>query len=155
MSDVGLDRLRDIHLPPPVGWWPPAPGWWLLALLAIAAIAGWLYARRRAAKRYYRRAALRQAGEDFRRWQHDADAAAYADRCQRLLKETALTAYPREAVAALSGDAWLQFLDRQLRRPTFTQPPLDRLAHHYRADTAPPDPAQLHAATVRWIRRHR
>ena len=25
-----LAELRDIHLPPEIGWWPPAYGWWIL-----------------------------------------------------------------------------------------------------------------------------
>jgi hypothetical protein len=28
-------HLRDIHLPPPAGWWPLAPGWWILIGIAL------------------------------------------------------------------------------------------------------------------------
>ena len=45
-----LSQLRDIHLPDTGGFWPPAPGWWLLALIALAALAGliwWLRRQRR------------------------------------------------------------------------------------------------------------
>ncbi len=41
--------LRDIVLPPRIGWWPPAPGWWILLLLLVAtsAIGVWLWRKRR------------------------------------------------------------------------------------------------------------
>src|SRR5690606_35110615 len=50
--------LRDIHLPPPVGWWPPAPGWWILAGVLLLAIGAALVLRRA-----HRRRALRRAAE--------------------------------------------------------------------------------------------
>ena len=36
-----LAELRDIHLPPEIGWWPPAYGWWILitALLTLTIFA--------------------------------------------------------------------------------------------------------------------
>src|SRR5690606_15972259 len=53
-----LDQLRDMHLPPPPGWWPPAPGWWLtgglLLLLVALGVAAWR--RHRSANAYRRRA---------------------------------------------------------------------------------------------------
>ena len=33
--------LRDLHLPPDIGWWPMAPGWWVLLAIAAAALV-WL-----------------------------------------------------------------------------------------------------------------
>lgn len=36
--------LRDIHLPPPIGWWPLASGWWWLVaivMLSVLALAVW------------------------------------------------------------------------------------------------------------------
>jgi len=43
-----IARMRELHLPDPVGWWPPAPGWWVVAVLvAIALVLGWHVWRRR------------------------------------------------------------------------------------------------------------
>ncbi len=146
-----LAQLRDIHLPPPVSSWPPAPGWWLLALLLVvlltAAIALWLRRRRRNA---YRRAALvelQRLGAD-----HAADVAAI----NALLKRTALAAGFTES-AALSGEAWLQFLERTRGRgaPLLQSPDRDALLSLYAPAARATDATQLQKIAARWIRRHR
>jgi hypothetical protein len=151
-----LQQLRDIHLPPPVGWWPPAPGWWLLAALALAALLalGWWLLRRHRRRRY-RRLALAQAQHLYRQWQQQQDDGAYLQAINRLLKQTALAAYPRQQVAALDGADWLVFLDRGLRRPQFDAPALQPLAEPYRAAPAAVPAEQLRQAAEHWIRRHR
>ena len=101
--------LRPMQLPEAVGWWPMAPGWWLLVLLSVAiviALVRWL--RRRLADP--RRAALAELKSIQQRFQHDGDRRALINHCNQLLKRTALTLFPRQDVAALSGDEWLAFL---------------------------------------------
>ncbi len=143
-----LAQLRDIHLPPPVTWWPPAPGWWLLALLAIAlllfAILRWRRWRRRSA---YRRAAL----DELRRID-GGDASAI----NALLKRTALAAGRHDA-AALSGEAWLQFLEQTRGRgPTLLQPTeRSALLSLYSAQPTAVDGARLRQIAEHWIRHHR
>jgi len=150
-----LAQLRDIHLPPPIGWWPPAPGWWLLAVLvSIALLAIVVWAGRRYRQHRYRRFALRQLRALHRQWQTQRDDAQFVQAINRLLKQCALAAFPPSEVAILSGAEWLEFLDRRLRKPRFTEPNLRALANIYRP--APPDiPAEvLFAAAEYWIRRH-
>ena len=72
----------------------------------------------------------------------------------------ALAAYPRDRVAALSGRAWLEFLDRTGGTTRFTRAPGSRLAefaYDPRArealDAAARD--EIVAAVRRWIRGHR
>ncbi len=97
---ASLDNLRDIVAPPAVPWWPPAPGWWIVfaVLLLAAAVAGFR-AWRNWRTNAYRRAALREL--------HKATSVA---EIAEVLKRTALCAYPRTDVAALSGFAWCQWL---------------------------------------------
>jgi hypothetical protein len=104
---ASLDNLREIILPPPAPWWPLAPGWWLLLGLltllgVIAAFRAWRTWRAAA----YRRAALRELA-----------TAANASAIAEILKRTALVAYPRKDVAALSGAAWLAWLAQTGGRP--------------------------------------
>lgn len=99
-ASTSLDRLHDIVLPPEVPWWPPAPGWYLVLgiLLLLVLVLG-----HRAWQRYqanaYRRAALRELAVA-------QDVPSIAE----LLRRTALAVAPREEIAALTGDAWLDWL---------------------------------------------
>lgn len=110
---ASLDRLHDIVVPPPVPWWPPAPGWlWLLGLVSLlAAMAALRWFAHRQRNRY-----RREALAELSRLEADAgDASKRATALaglSALLKRTALTAYGREPVAALTGAAWFAFLDR-------------------------------------------
>lgn len=151
-----LSQLHDIHLPPPVSWWPPAPGWWLLAALLLLTLCVFgLWCARRCRYRRYRRVALRQLHALYRQWQDEHDDLRFALATNRLLKQCALQSFPQHDVAALSGADWLAFLDRQLRRPRFTDPDLRGLASLYQP--TPPRLAAdaLYAAAAHWIRRHR
>ncbi len=102
-------QLRDIHIPPPPHWWPPAPGWWLVALLLILVAAGlavyWQHRRRR-----QQRCARILAELDQLPTQMQGPTLVAA--ISALLKRVALQHYSRAEVAALTGEAWLAFLDR-------------------------------------------
>ena len=119
-----LDRLRDVHAPPPVGWWPPAAGWWWLAgglLLGLCLLAlGTILWRRGRTKR----ACLRELAR-LRR-QAPADDGARARELagiNRLLRRRALDLAPADEVAGLTGLAWLHFLDNTLEARTFSEGP--------------------------------
>jgi len=145
---TSLDRLHDLVLPPPIPWWPPAPGWrWLIAFAAWAIV--WLAARAfsRWRKNVYRREALALLR------QPSASLASLPE----LVKRTALSAYPRESVASLTGDSWLAFLDRTGNTKAFTQGPGRRLVDlAYTPDAEMPESerTELVAAVGQWIERH-
>ena len=56
-----LAELRDIHLPPEIGWWPPAYGWWILitALLTLTIFAIFFLVKQHRSN-LYKRQALRE-----------------------------------------------------------------------------------------------
>jgi hypothetical protein len=99
--------LRDIHLPEAIGWWPLAPGWWLLlGLLVLLFIAvRWLVFYRR--RRRLRRLALRRLDE-----LSTLTDAQLARSLSRLMRQAAISHFPHHEVAGLSGEIWLDFLDR-------------------------------------------
>jgi len=109
---VYISGLESLIAPEKVAFWPPAPAWFLLAGLILLALLLFLlrWIRRRIRNRY-RRLALSQLNEILESagnqvLQSDVQAL------NRLLKETALSTYPREQVAPLFGKEWLEFLDK-------------------------------------------
>lgn len=99
--------LRDIHLPPPPGWWPPAPGWWILAATAVCLCAIALYKLHKLRKRRrHERAVL-----------HELDACVAANRDNPPGLAAALSLFLRRlalrdaSAAAYAGERWLEYLD--------------------------------------------
>ena len=162
MSPELLAELRDIHLPPDPLWWPPAPGWWLAAVFAVLVLIGLGVAlRRHAVRTRPRRRALELL--------HDIAADIATDvatdtrhdrphpglqRLSRLLRRVALQAFPREQVAGLSGDRWLQFLDRSGGTDQFTSGSGQPLATGPYRPVGSVDLTALVGLSDRWIRRN-
>jgi len=116
-GNYALKGIEEIAFPPPIPWWPVAPGWRWLGLMLLVGL-GWLAYRRfrRWQRDAYRRDALRRLAEIERSsasWQEVVSALPL------LLKAVALDAYPRGEVAALSGAAWLDFLDSSCAQCSF------------------------------------
>ncbi|MFK7996338.1 MAG: DUF4381 domain-containing protein [Granulosicoccus sp.] len=115
-TEALLSQLRDIHAPE-VGLMPAA-GWWVLLLVSL--LTAWLL--RILLNRY------RQRG-----WQREARAALIGLRKEsantsvpqslaslsRLVRRVMLAARPREEVASLQGEAWLDKLDEICGKPLF------------------------------------
>jgi len=155
MSDdpANLANLNDIVLLPAPIWWPPAPGWYALAAGLLIALAWSVY---RWSVRYrrnrYRRAALAELAEIEAGQDKDAVKALPA-----LLKRTAMHAYPRKQVAALSGDEWQTFLNAHCQARPFTGEAgmlLSRLAYQT-ADIKNADLQPLIKGISLWIEQHR
>ncbi len=156
LSGDPLAGLRDYHLPDPVAWWPPAPGWWvLLGVLLIACVATlWWWQRRRRCTAAAR-AALRELERLHRRTDPGADGIAYLRGLSRLLRRYARVAFPGQPVAALTGDAWLTFLDAHGGAGRFRDGPGRLLADApYRA-VADGRPDELATLVRDWIRHNR
>lgn len=99
--------LRDIHLPPPPGWWPPAPGWWILVAIALGLGVVALYKLHKLReRRRHERAVLREL--DSRIEANSHDPAGLAATLSLFLRRLAV----RDAqAAAFTGERWLEYLD--------------------------------------------
>lgn len=141
-----IDRLAEPAEPAAIAMTPQTGGWIVLAVLLALALAWSIWRGIRTWRaNAYRRAALAELGAVGN------DPAAIA----AILRRTALAAWPREQVAALTGRDWLGFLDRTGGGGGFSDGPGALLL------AAPYQGAPLHAApdlrdlAARWIRRHR
>lgn len=113
--------LRDIHLPEPISWWPPAPGWWLLlAALVLLGLLGW-YAWRNYQRTQIQRQARLALHHIRQRYQQQRDDQMLARECSQWLRRVSLSLFPRQQVAGLTGEAWLQWLDQGSDGQAFQQ----------------------------------
>lgn len=156
MNDTGsLQNLNDIVAPGPVAWWPVALGWYVLAgvlfvVLAVLAVRGW----RRWRWNRYRRLAILELSSIRER-----PTAESLRQVPLLLKRTALSAWPRETVASLSGAAWHGFLDESAGMEGFgagAGATLDCLAYAGNDAPLPPDEElkRVFEATEFWLKNH-
>ncbi len=131
------EAMHGLILPPPVPFWPATPAWYA-SIAMIAALLAWLGWRawRRWQANAYRREALR------------ALPSAQPAEIAAILKRVALAAWPREAVASLSGRDWAAFLRRTAPRARLDEATAERLA------ALAYEPAEAHADAARWIRFH-
>jgi hypothetical protein len=153
-----LAGLHEIVLAEPVSLLPQTIGWWILLAMGIGALA-WLgvVQTRRHRRDRYRRAALAELDALQGRYRNGGGGEILVA-LPALLKRTALAAYPRSEVAALVGDAWLDFLDRTGGGGGFVDGPGRRLPELAYVDAvAPPDEeiGGLFDLVRRWIREHR
>jgi len=112
--------LRDLHLPDPIGWWPLAPGWWLVLLLVATAIGygTWRAYQQRLYNRP-RRFALRELKRYEAEYLEHRNAVTLGKQLSQLLRRGVLAYAPREEVAGLTGEAWLEWLDQGMPLPYF------------------------------------
>ncbi|MBS7698377.1 MULTISPECIES: DUF4381 domain-containing protein [unclassified Chelatococcus] len=147
---AALANLRDIVTPSPISYWPPTSGWWILAMVLLACLVI-LVARMIARYRHnaYRRAALREL-----RAIGPAVDAPRAQAISAVLKRAALVAFPRENVAALTGEKWLRFLDHTGRMEAFsTEAGRDFVALSCGAPVRS-DGVAIATAAERWVNYH-
>ena len=136
----------------------------MLAALIIAGLAmliRGLYRRRR--RRAYRRAALDQLNAAWQEYERsDSDpgrTTVYLQHYSDILKRTALVAYRRDRVAGLTGEAWLEFLDRSGADTVFCSSlgrQLIDAPYRAAADTEGEniDVKALHEMGLKWINNH-
>ena len=125
---VDLTQLRDIHLPEPVSWWPPAPGWWMALAAVIVFILLVAVVRRRVRVRRWRRearAAIAQLKQQHR--ERPEQGREIVEQLSVLMRRVATTRFPAAEVASLSGEQWLLFLDRYIKKGNAFQQGAGRL----------------------------
>lgn len=112
--------LIDIPLPPAVSLLPQTwPARIAVAAALVVTVVALVWLVRHWWVNRYRRRALAELDSIAHAPADDGSAARVA----LLVRRTALAVFPREQVAALSGDAWLAFLDRSYGGSGFSAGP--------------------------------
>lgn len=156
-ATASIAELKEIPSPPPVSWMPQTAGWWVIAAIALLGLLVFAFIRWRTWWRNrYRRAAKaelatleRAMGDPLTR--KEALAAIPA-----LVKRTVLTWAPRDAIAPMTGEVWLRYLDRTYPEGGFVRGPgrhLDALAYG-KGEISNDEVAVLLAWLHRWIDGH-
>lgn len=152
MATSSLASLRDIHLPPAPAAWPPAPGWWLAGLLLLLLAGLWLLYR--GWHRRQLRAALRELKLLAAEAEKTGAAVRTAGGISRLLRRYACWRYPEAGAHALTGAAWLQFLDTRGGDGQFEHGAGAALASLPYQPAAAADVTALLALARNWLRRN-
>lgn len=117
-------QLRDIHLPVEPGFWPLAPGWWALLVMVLIivyfVIKQWIKVRKRRRLNDLMQAQLTQLIKDYDKHQNKHQLAASLS---QLLKRFCLHVLKDSDATALTGQAWIDHLNKQLGSDDFN-------AHH-------------------------
>ncbi|MGF1852602.1 DUF4381 domain-containing protein [Vibrio satsumensis] len=107
--------LSPVITPDAPTWWPLAWGWWAVIVIAITLIAlVFFIVKRRKNNQLPKQEALSYFSN------RQSSNRLSPSEAQRILRQAALSYFPREKVAGLSGDDWLAFLDAQLAKPLFS-----------------------------------
>tara|TARA_B100001059_G_scaffold129629_1_gene129582 strand:- start:983 stop:1468 length:486 start_codon:yes stop_codon:yes gene_type:complete len=108
--------LSPVITPDTPTWWPLAWGWWAVIVTSIILIAFVFYI----AKRRKNDQQPKQEALSYFTNSQSSDRLSPSE-AQRILRQAALSYFPREKVAGLAGDDWLKFLDTQLKKPLFVE----------------------------------
>ena len=145
-------QLHDIHLPDPAGWWPPAPGWWILAILLTALLTWMTVSVWRWLKYWHWRKRILQEFSHF----ESIDNVYFLTRITEKLRQLAIAVYPQDEVASLTGDSWLEFLDKHAEQKGFSQHPARLIIESpytgKQPDLNTQQCRQLQQLTIHWAR---
>lgn len=112
-----LAQLKDIHLPPDITWWPLAPGWYLLGAAVLLAVLILISVHR---KRKVNARPKKQALVLLQACALQNNTQDVCAQISEILRRVALVYFPREKVAGLHGQAWIEFLNNTGKKTNFT-----------------------------------
>jgi len=151
MQDL-LTQLKDIQEPSTIGWWPLAPGWWLAGIILLSlitlAVLALLQLRQRRERERYRQEGVRLLQEV------DTSHPRAVEAINTLLKRVAVVSFGRRRCAALTGTAWVEFLQTSSGLE-MSEPARNALLESlYRTDCGRDGITDLQSFAVQWVRRH-
>ena len=150
-------KLHDIHLPEAAGWWPPAIGWWVLTILVLLLLT-WVTLKTWQWFRFYswQKKLLNEFNHKISQpSQSSQSSQVQVTAITEALRQSALTLYPDDHVANLTGADWLGFLESHGQNTPFSRPPGPLLTEAPYTDTVECDDLsinQLKQMAMTWVK---
>lgn len=114
-----LANLRDIHMPGPASNWPPAPGWIIFFIIfCTIAVCASIIVSRNYKVWQTRKHALNLLKKYKKQYPKIISSQRACSLVNELLKKTAFAYYPRSAIASLTGQEWIDFLNKTMTHPS-------------------------------------
>lgn len=113
------DNLRDIHLPDAISWWPPAIGWWILLAIIIAAIILLPKLYRRVTYTPLNKVANHTFNKIVADYKENNNDSTFVIETSQFLRQTAMSYCGREETAQLTGEKWVQALNKMTEQDYF------------------------------------
>lgn len=150
-----LAQLRDIHLPEVIGWWPLALGWIALFVLGFSlCLLALFYIRRHYHRGRARREGLRLLMQYEKEYQQGASPQLVSAQISDILRRMALVYFPREEIAGLQGELWLDFLNKSGKGLNFNEVRECLLLLPYQPEQAA-DLSPLFVCAKSWVKQRR
>ena len=152
-GNYALHEFSEVAAPDAISWLPQAVGWTGVgaALLILLLRYSWRRLRHWHHNRY-----RREAADRLRVFALNSCEETWLIELNKILKLTALAAFPRQQVAHLSGDSWVNFLNGYCTPPPFSPAQCRLLAvgtyNHTTLDGIVQQ--QLLAACLSWVCNH-
>ncbi|PKH06118.1 DUF4381 domain-containing protein [Moritella sp. Urea-trap-13] len=152
-----LKNLAETTAPNAINWWPQTIAWQVLFVAMLVYIGFNVY---RAIKKYQNNAYRREALAWLKKlppYRINEPDTIYRQ-LPSLLRKVALSGYKRDEVCLLSNKSWLQWLDQQCEKTSFTKIPsftLNQLAYVPAYDIDAKTMDNLVTEITLWIKYHR
>ncbi|VAW51376.1 FIG00657500: hypothetical protein [hydrothermal vent metagenome] len=116
-------NLKDIHLPEPISWWPLAPGWWILFISIVVIITALFFVIKLYRNKQLKRDIKAELESIKQQFQQSQNKSQLAKSLSALLRRASISYYPKTTfsgsrTAGLTGEHWLDFLDKTNRKTT-------------------------------------
>lgn len=146
------EQLRDIHQPETsISLLDYIQAWWIPVVLLVAVILVIMFYQRHRKKMRPRVYALNELEQMRTRYQEHKEDQRLLNEVNMLLRRMAVLYYDRDEVAPLSGEKWLQFLDKSGKTRDFSAGPGQILSKTYDASLPEFDESALTDTVRNWI----
>lgn len=144
--------IRDIHLPEAISWWPLAIGWWIVIALVLCALMLLYVYITKLNKPTLKRKAKAKIASIEKKFVETQNPVLCVSEISMFFRQVVITDNNEKNVAGLTGQSWLEWLDKSLKEPEFSQGPGQLLINGpYQQNVNKNDVDQLLKLCHKWV----